>query len=106
MALWSASEEVKTVLCKPPTTSVAHLSLPRARAKVVCYWRLLAWRNVLFHLLFVNEFCSSVLLKPAVHNLKFYSQCSRVLSKREESLFITRLSQVTDNHTDFWRGRC
>lgn len=77
-----------------------YISQPRTRAKVLCSWKLLAWRGILSPLLFVNDFFLSVLLKPAVHNLKFYSQCTRVLSKREEFLLVTRLCQVTGNHTD------
>lgn len=43
---------------------------------------LLAWRGGLSPLISISVFFSSVLLKSAAYNLKFYPQHSRVLSKR------------------------
>lgn len=80
------SDKARTVICNLPTTPIAHTSQPRARAMLFCSLKLLAWRGVLSPLLFLNVFSSSVLLKPVVHNLKFYPHSARVLSKRMQHI--------------------
>jgi hypothetical protein len=81
-----------------------YISQPRAGAKVFSSWRLLAWKSVLSALLFGNDFFPSVPWN--LQSTTFYSQRTRALSKREESLLITQLCQVMRNLTDFWRGSC